>query len=204
MTHIIAITSEKGGVGKSTLAVHLAGAFTQRGLSTLLIDEDGRIGSAVRWASRGSGLPFEVVEPEDVKPKRLREYDIVLIDTEGRPKRKELRTLGERADSIVVPSGVSPLELEAAQELLHFLYQDPQARRRCRVVLTRVPPVGRAAEHAREDLRDQGFTVCNTLVRHYASYMRAAELGVLARDVVSDERAAMAWQDILDLSRELM
>ncbi len=203
MTHIMAITSEKGGVGKSTLGVHLAGAFTERGLKTLLVDEDGRIGSALRWATRGNGLPFEVLEPEEVKPKKLREYDVVVIDTEGRPKRKELRTLGERADIIVLPSGVSPLELEATQELLAFLYEDPQARRRCRVVLTRVPPVGRAAENARENLRDLGIIVCNTWVRHYASYMRAAELGTLCRDV-ADERAAIAWQDILDLSRELV
>lgn len=42
MPKVIAITSEKGGVGKSTLAVHLTGALIERGLDAALIDEDGR------------------------------------------------------------------------------------------------------------------------------------------------------------------
>ncbi|GAA4004141.1 ParA family protein [Deinococcus rubellus] len=203
MPQVIAVTSEKGGVGKSTLSVHLAGAFQERGLSAVLIDEDGRVGSAVRWARRGPGLPFPVLEPEEVRPKKLKDADVVVIDTEGRPKRKELRTLGERADIILVPSGVSPLELDATSELMNFFHEDPLTRRRTRVVVNRVPPVGRAGESAREDLRESGVTVCNTLVRSYAAYVRAAELGLLCRDV-PDHRAAQAWADIVTLSRELL
>ena len=182
MPQVIAVTSEKGGVGKSTLSVHLTGAFTERGLSAVLIDEDGRVGSAVRWARRGPGLPFPVLEPEEVKPKKLKDADVVVIDTEGRPRRKELRALGERADLILVPSGVSMLELDATTELMNFFHEDPQTRRRTRVVVNRVPPIGKAGEIAREDLRESGVTVCNTLVRSYTAYVRAAELGVLCRD----------------------
>ena len=58
------------------------------------------------------------------------------------------------------------------------------------------------AEVLREDLREGGVTVCNTLVRSYLAYQRAAELGVLARDV-RDPRALAAWADIETLSREL-
>ena len=203
MPQVIAVTSEKGGVGKSTLSVHLTGAYAERGLSAVLIDEDGRVGSAVRWDKRGPGLPFVVLEPEAIRPRKLSKADVVIIDTEGRPKRKELRTLGERADIILVPSGVSPLELEATAELMGFFHEDPKTRRRTRVVVNRVPPVGKAGEVAREDLREGGVNVCNTLVRSYAAYVRAAELGVLCRDV-PDAKAARAWADIVTLSRELL
>lgn len=205
MSRVLAITSEKGGVGKSTLAVHLAGAFTERGLSTVLVDEDGRVGSSLRWAERAgeAGLSFPVLTPDDVKPKKLAAADAVLIDTEGRPKRKELRRLSERADLILVPSGVSALELDSTRELLEFLLEAGDVGRKTRIVLTRVPPVGHAGEDARENLRDEGLTVCNTLVRQYAAYQKAAELGTLARDV-RDTRAAVAWADILALSRELL
>ena len=206
MPRVIAITSEKGGVGKSTLAVHLAGAFHERGLHALLIDEDGRVGSSLRWAERAKergGLGFPVLTPDDIKPKKLGNLDVLLIDTEGRPKRKELRQLAERADVILVPSGPSALELDATRELLDYLDDETNAARKLRVVLTRVPPVGRAGEEAREDLRDGGATVCNTLVRHYAAYQKAAEAGALARDI-ADAKAAAAWEDVMSLSRELV
>ncbi|MCD0160797.1 MULTISPECIES: ParA family protein [unclassified Deinococcus] len=202
MTKVVAITSEKGGVGKSTLAVHLAGAAHAGGQSVLLIDEDGRVGSSLRWAARTGGLPFPVMDAGDVKPKRLAGFDLIILDTEGRPRRRDLRQLAERTDLILVPSGVSPLELEATRELLDFLSGEDAARK-TRVVLTRVPPVGRAAEEAREDLREDGVTVCNAMVRHYAAYQKAAELGILAGEV-RDPRAEAAWNDILALAREVL
>ena len=53
MPKVFAVTSEKGGVGKSTLAVHLAGALAERGLSVALIDEDP-VSAAAHAGQRGA------------------------------------------------------------------------------------------------------------------------------------------------------
>jgi len=57
---IVTVTSYKGGVGKTTTAIHLA-AYLQRLAPTLLVDGDG-IRSATKWGQRGNGqgLPFKV------------------------------------------------------------------------------------------------------------------------------------------------
>nr|WP_297040766.1 ParA family protein [Thermosynechococcus sp. OHK43] len=70
---IITVASFKGGVGKTTTAIHLA-AFLQRQGETLLIDADPNR-SATGWAKRGS-LPFEVVD-EWRSPTRIRQFDYV-------------------------------------------------------------------------------------------------------------------------------
>lgn len=207
MPRVLAITSEKGGVGKSTLALHLAGALTERGLHVAVIDEDLRVGSSLRWAARsaarGVPLPFAVLSAADVRPRRLAALDAVLIDTEGSPKRKALRELAAQADLMLVPSSPGALELESARDLLEFLEREAGASRRARVVLTRVPPAGRSGEEAREDLREAGLTVCNTLVHHCAAYVHAAEQGALVSSV-RGPRAKAAWTEVLSLSRELL
>lgn len=207
MPRRIAVTSDKGGVGKSTLAMHLAGAFAVLGQDVVLIDGDGRVGSCLRWAARGKlhgrpALGFTVLPPDEVKKSRLERADLVLVDTEGRPKRKELRQLAKDTDLLLIPSGVSALELEATLEVAGYLMGETDAGRHTRAVLTRVPPVGRAGEEAREDLREAGLTVCNTLIRHYAPYARAAEVGSLVRDLPGHS-AARAWADVQALAREV-
>ena len=71
-----------------------------------------------------------------------------------------------------------------------------------RVVATRVPPVGRGGEQVREELRERGIQVAHTLIRQYITYQRAHQAGVLVRDA-QDDRAAIAWGDVLALALEV-
>ena len=61
---IIAVTQQKGGVGKSTIAMHLGAAFHEKGKRVLVVDADGQ-NTLVHWTSASSdsesGIPFPVV-----------------------------------------------------------------------------------------------------------------------------------------------
>src|SRR5712692_1013046 len=85
---IIAVVNQKGGVGKTTLVMQLAGALTRRGRTVLVVDADPQ-GTATRWAvAAPEGLPFPaaVVGLSAAGSKVHREvakftdaYDIILI-----------------------------------------------------------------------------------------------------------------------------
>ena len=78
----ISVASLKGGVGKSTSAVHLAVYFQQSG-PTLLVDGDPNR-SATRWAKRGK-MPFAIADEKEAAY-QARNFQHVIIDTSARPE----------------------------------------------------------------------------------------------------------------------
>jgi len=87
MPRIIA-SHQKGGCGKTTLSMNLAGVLSESGLTVLLIDADPQA-SAQHWAMRAgeAGIGFEVMtQPREDIHRKVREaaskgYDAILIDS---------------------------------------------------------------------------------------------------------------------------
>ena len=86
---IITMASFKGGVGKSTSAVHIA-AHLAKSAKTLLVDGDPNR-SVTRWASQGR-LPFTVAS-EAQATMHARNYEHIVIDTKARPDPEDLREI---------------------------------------------------------------------------------------------------------------
>lgn len=196
----ITVTSHKGGVGKTVTAVHLAVYMTRvfGGGSTLLVDGDPNR-SAIEWASRGR-LPFPVVSQYQA-PKYLRHHDHVVIDTQGRPNRKDLEELVEGCDLLVVPSTPDALALQA----LMLTVEDMEELGRpggYRVLLTSVPPWPvRSGRDARKALVEAGVPMFGAEIRRREAFQKAANEGVPVHEL-RDRRARQGWEDYERVGRE--
>jgi chromosome partitioning protein len=122
---IISLLNQKGGVGKTTLAVHLSVALVQRGRKILLVDADPQ-GSALDWsASRQADPLFPIVGlPTKNLPREIAlhaaHYDDIVID--GPPRVNELaRAAIIAADFVLIPVQPSPYDVWAAKEIVELL-----------------------------------------------------------------------------------
>lgn len=128
---IIAFTNSKGGVGKSTLAVHLVAWWTERGVSTALVDADAQ-GSSSTWLQEAMDRPhvFRLQTPDDVLekvPELAERFDRLVID--GPAGLSEVtRAVLLVADIAILPCGPSVLDLRAANEAIRVVKQAQSIR----------------------------------------------------------------------------
>jgi chromosome partitioning protein len=129
----ILVASSKGGVGKTTLASHLAAQAALDGRRTVLVDADPQ-GSSTRWAQRRAGLDSAVLPIDGAGGKGWRrqvpdDTDVVVIDAAAGAMASDLGSFLERADAVVVPVLPSVLDMEATVGFLDSLAKHPRVRR---------------------------------------------------------------------------
>ncbi len=194
---IITIASFKGGVGKTTTAVHLA-AYLANQNTTLLIDGDPNR-SATRWAERG-GLPFQIVD-ERQAAKYARNAEHIVIDTQARPEQEDLEALADGCDRLIIPCTPDALALDAMMLTVRALQQ--LGSDRYRILLAIIPPSpSKDGEEARKMLSDAGLPVLKTGIRRYTAFKKAALSGTIVSKV-ADQKARIAWSDYQNLGREI-
>lgn len=195
---IITVASFKGGVGKTTTAVHLA-AYLQKKAPTLLIDGDPNR-SASKWTTRGE-LPFKIVD-ERAAARHARDYEHIVIDTEARPGEEDLRALADGCDLLVIPTTPDALALDAL--LLTVEALEKIGADRYRILLTIIPPKpSRDGEEARQMLKKRGLPVFKGEVHRLVAFQKASLAGVPVYDV-SDPRAGQAWEDYERIGKEIL
>jgi chromosome partitioning protein len=191
---IVTVTSYKGGVGKTTTAIHLA-AYLQRLAPTLLVDGDA-IRSATKWGQRsgGNGLPFKVVTHAQLVH-HIQDYKHghIIIDTEGNPTDDDFKDLAGNCDLLIVPAVP---ESVATDGLTHTLAKLQSLRNeRYRVLLTMVPPKPRTeGQQLRDMLVSQGIPTFRAEIPRLAAFEKAAAEGVPVYSVKDDRNAARAWE----------
>ena len=202
----VVVLSRKGGVGKSTTAIHLGGylaGVSEGGDDVLLVDTDPSR-NALRWAKRGR-LPFRVAGEDEVDadPAMAREARHLIVDMRGSPSAEEIEDAMRLAEVMVIPIMPSGLALDTLLQTRRDLRRLGREDR-YRVLLTSVPPWPyRRGPQARAQLEELGIPLFGGEIRRLEAFEAAADDGVLVRDL-PDRRAQRGWEDYARVGEELV
>jgi chromosome partitioning protein len=134
---IIGVLNQKGGVGKTTIAVNLAATYARQGRRVLLVDADPQ-GSSMAWSSARTLPPlFPVIggaKPTLHKdmPELARDYEVVVID--GAPRVSDLgRSAIMASDMVLIPVQPSPYDVWASAEIVQLVREAQQYKENLKV-----------------------------------------------------------------------
>lgn len=204
---ILALLNQKGGVGKTTLAVHIAAALAIKGRSVLLVDADPQ-GSALDWSATRQadplfsvvGLPKNNLHKEI--PAHAAKYEDVIID--GPPRVNELaRAAILASDMVLIPVQPSPYDVWAAKDIVDLLREAAVFKENqiCRFVINRKivnTAIGRDVVDA---LGSYSIPVLSSSIAQRVAFAESAGQG---STVVETDPAGQAADEINELVEEIL
>jgi chromosome partitioning protein len=193
----IAIISQKGGAGKTTLALHLAVAAERSGHTAVIIDLDPQA-SATSWKdSRKDETPVVV----SAQSSRLTPVlaaakeggaDICIIDTAPHSESASLAA-ARAADIILIPCRPAILDLRAISNTIDI---GKIAGKAVAVVLNAVPPRGSLANEAAEAVKGYDVEVCPIQIPQRAAFTHSLTLGQSAQEYEPTGKGANEIQQL--------
>ncbi len=180
---IISLANQKGGVGKTTGAINIAGGLSRMGRRVLLVDADPQ-GSVLQWQSIENSAEFDVQHHPETDPGRHvallgSRYDFIVIDAPP--------AIGDITASIlavsglaIIPVGPSPLDLWSSRETISLVHEiepdNPDLR--CRLLISKKIPRTRIGREAREAIETYGMKLFATEIGQRVAYVQAMISGM--------------------------
>jgi len=206
---VIAVVNQKGGAGKSTLAMLLAGALAESAGRVLVADADPQ-NTALRWAGAGSGFPADVedLSGEEGKlhkhlRKRLDDYDYIVIDSPPHASAPVTESALRLADLALVPVIPSPPDLWASLRIRDAIAQarhkNPEIM--ARIVVNQAQMNTLLAQEVLAMLPEFGIPLLAAQLKSRTAYRQAAALGATIHAL--GHRAAIASLEVDALVREV-
>ena len=200
---IITLAAQKGGVGKTTLAVNLAVAAQAAGIRTALFDLDPQE-SATAWSERREA---ELPHVEPISARRLDQaidaaeangFALTIIDTPPAAG-AEAAAAAQRADLVVIPCRPSLIDLDAIKRTSQLI---TSTGRTGVVVLNAAPPTASTLlDDARTLAEATGLRVARTVLRERSAYRAAWPYGL---GVIEHEPKGKAAQEVAALHKHLL
>jgi len=211
--HIIAVVNQKGGSGKTTLSMQLAGTIASRGAKVMVVDADPQ-GTATRWAASAPdhtpfpaavvGLSIAGGKVHREVAKFVEDYSHILIDCPPAVESAVPQSALLIADLALVPVIPSPLDLWAAVGIRQVIerIKDTNEALQARLVINELEPRTSLAKEAREILQEFGIPLLRTALHHRTVYRQAAVFGGTVQSLGS--KAARAVEEVESLTNEVL
>lgn len=199
---ILAVHSQKGGVGKTTIAINLAIAAAAEGTPTCIIDVDTQVSSADyhdrRLANGGSEEPKVIATPlarvpQAIAAAKKEGYKLLILDTPPNLAGDTI-TIAQAAHLVIIPAKPSMLDLSAIQRSTAIVTLTGQTGF---VVLNGCRAVGELTEQARSIITDDlNFPVAEPTIGDRVAFVHAATVG---KGVIETEPSSKAAAEITAL-----
>lgn len=200
----VAIISQKGGAGKTTLAINLAVEAERNNLSSLLIDLDPQ-SSSTEWSdSREQNYPVVLSAHASRMDKLIEKAEannasFVFIDTAPHSENSALEA-AKIADIVLIPCRAGILDIKAIQSSLNIC---SLANVKSLVILNALPAQPFIGKEARQAIETIGGNICECTIgqRIVFSHAMTAGLGVVEFDLKS--KASQEIQNIFELINQV-
>ena len=201
---IFSVINQKGGVGKTTLSIHIADGLAKRGRKVALIDADAQNSTLLWSASRPGDTLFPVMGmPKETLYQEIQglrdSFDDIVID--GPPRvATVLKAAIAAADLVLVPVKPSSLDVWAATDVVSLIEEVRTFRPdlRAAFVINERRPNTRLARDVEEALKGIGLEVCKTSIHTRAAYPVAIGQGLSVFDTEPKGKAALEMGQLIN------
>lgn len=211
MTLLIGMVSQKGGVGKSTLARLIAREYTQAGWSVKIADLDVSQGTSYSWQARRLQHRIEpVISVErfgtvEQALKQNEHFDLLILDG---PPHSTVGTLhiARAANLVVLPTGLALDDMEPSVLLAHELAKKGIPKARIVFAFCRVGDSEIEITESRDYIARAGYRALAGAIPEKTAYRRASDEGravTETRFASLNHRADGLAQNVIDLVTKL-
>jgi chromosome partitioning protein len=211
MGYIIGMISQKGGVGKSTLARMMAREFAEGGMSVKIADLDTQQQTCTHWAGRRAenGVTPEIQVQGFASVRSAIEdaarFDAYILD--GKPNASEQTfEVAKVCDLVVIPTGQTVDDLHPGVVLAHTLIKKGLPLHRIAFAMFKTTGSERENSAARQYLKQAGYLVLDGEVPVSTGYGSASDMGKAITETsfkTLNGKAATLAQSVIDMIAEM-